>query len=96
MRHTALRFRATPLVPVVCALALAFFAAYATPAAQQAPAVGAKKVLTVDDYAKWKTIAGQEMSSDGKWVAYVLQSANTATTDAKPVLHIQNLNDRKH
>ena len=73
------------------ALAVTFFAAYATPAAQQAPAAGTKKALTIDDYSKWKSISGQDMSGDGKWVAYVIQSTNVPTTETKPVLHIQNL-----
>ena len=91
MRPPVLKFRATRIVPVVFALAVAFFAAYATPAAQQAPAPSAKKAMTIDDYAKWKSISGQEISGDGKWVAYVLQSTNVPATETKPVLHLQNL-----
>ena len=62
-------------------------AAYAVPAAQ-APA---KKVLTVEDYTKWRTISGQEISGDGRWVTYGVSFTNTATADAKPVLHLLNL-----
>ena len=51
----------------------------------------AKKVLTVDDYARWRSIADQQISGDGKWVAYGLSLANTAPAEAKPVLHILNL-----
>lgn len=91
MRLPALTLRATRLVPVACALALAFIVAYASPSAEQAQAAGAKKTLTIDDYTKWKSLSGQEMSSDGKYVAYVLQTSNVPTTDTKPVLHIQNL-----
>ena len=65
----------------------------AKPQAQSpAPApAGAKKALTVDDYAKWRSISGQEISGDGKWVAYGLSFTNTATADAKPVQHLLNL-----
>ena len=67
-------------------------AAYALPEAQTAPAQTAtKKVLSVDDYTKWRTIGAQEISADGRWVAYVLQLSNVPTTETKPVLHILNL-----
>ncbi|MBP6715635.1 MAG: hypothetical protein KA205_02135, partial [Acidobacteria bacterium] len=91
------KFRVARFTAVSVALAVTFFAAYAAPSAQQAPAAqqaapaGAKKALTVDDYPKWKSIAGQDISGDGKWVAYVLQSTNVPTTETKPILHIQNL-----
>ncbi len=67
------------------ALLITFAASYALPAAQE------KKVLSVEDYATWRSISGQEMSGDGQWVSYSLQLTNTATTDAKPVLHLRNL-----
>ena len=44
--------------------------------AQAAPAEApsaARKAMTIDDYTKWRSISGQEMSGDGKWVAYTLQ-----------------------
>jgi hypothetical protein len=77
-------------------------AAYAWPAAQTAPppaapaqaaavASNGKKILTVDDYTKWRSIGGQEISGDGKWVSYGLSFTNTAPADAKPVLHLVNL-----
>lgn len=91
MRHIALTLRAPRLVPVVCALALAFILGYASPSAQQTTAAETKKALTIDDYTKWKSLSGQEMSADGKYVAYVVQSTNVPTADTKPVLHIQNL-----
>jgi dipeptidyl aminopeptidase/acylaminoacyl peptidase len=50
-----------------------------------------KKVLTVEDYTRWHSISGQEISGDGKWVAYGLSFTNTLPADAKPVLHILNL-----
>ncbi|HEX7939695.1 MAG TPA: hypothetical protein VF483_11980, partial [Gemmatimonadaceae bacterium] len=49
-----------------------------------------KKVLTVDDYSKWKTIDAAQISSDGKWVAYGTRFTNVVTPDQKPVLHIYN------
>src|SRR6185436_20639676 len=61
--------------------------AYAVPSAQ----TPTKKVLTVDDYTKWRSISGQEMSSDGKWVSYGLAFTNTAPADSKPVLNLLNL-----
>jgi len=70
---------------LVLAVALA-----AVPAFSQAPPA-AKKAMTVDDYAKWRNIASQAISRDGKWVAYVLQLTNTIPAEAKPVLHLLNL-----
>ncbi len=52
-----------------------------------------KKVLSVDDYTKWKSIGNQSISGDGKWVAYVLSATNTAPADAKPVLHLVRLDN---
>ena len=75
----------------VLGLAAALTTAYALPSAQ-APA---KKVLTVEDYTKWRTINGQEISGDGNWVAYVLSHANTAPTETKPVLHLVRLDTSK-
>jgi dipeptidyl aminopeptidase/acylaminoacyl peptidase len=68
-------------------LAVAMTAAYSLPQAQTA----AKKAMTVDDYAKWRDIASREISGDGRWVAYVLQLTNTIPAEAKPVLHLLNL-----
>ena len=68
-------------------LFLAVFAA-AVPAAAQAPA---KKVLTVNDYSRWKQIDGAQISPDGNWVVYGLTTTNVAAADAKPVLHLLNL-----
>ncbi len=82
------------LCTLFVALAVAFGAAYAFPAAQVAPEpaqAGAKKVLTVDDYTKWRSISSESLSGDGKWLAYVLQSTNVPQAETKPVLHIRNL-----
>jgi acetyl esterase/lipase len=85
--HPVLRSRSrATFAALSLALGIAFGSAYALSA--QAPE---KKALTVEDYTKWRSITGQEISGDGKWVAYVLQSTNVPTADAKPVLHILNL-----
>ncbi|HET9371409.1 MAG TPA: hypothetical protein VFO19_14215, partial [Vicinamibacterales bacterium] len=89
MRLTPVR---RSLVTFSLALTAALGIAYVVPSAQAPPAPAAgKKVLTVDDYTKWKSITGQEISSDGKWVTYVLQTTNVPQAEAKPVLHLLNL-----
>jgi dienelactone hydrolase len=63
-----------------------------------APAIAqtaAKKALTVEDYTKWRSINGSSISSDGKWVTYVLSFTNTAPADAKPVMHLVRLSDNQ-
>jgi dipeptidyl aminopeptidase/acylaminoacyl peptidase len=70
---------------------VAFGLAYALPQAQTAAPAGTKKVLTVDDYTRWRSISGAELSGDGNWVTYGLSFTNTAPADAKPVLHLLNL-----
>jgi dipeptidyl aminopeptidase/acylaminoacyl peptidase len=69
------------------AVAIALTIAYALPQAQSAP----KKPLGVDDYTKWRTISGQEISPDGRWVTYVLQLTNVPQAETKPVLHLRDL-----
>jgi dipeptidyl aminopeptidase/acylaminoacyl peptidase len=76
--------RATARTMLVLLVAMA---AYALPFAQSAP----KKALTIDDYTKWRSITDQELSGDGKWVTYVLQLTNTIAAEARPVLHLKNL-----
>jgi hypothetical protein len=75
--------------PTVLAIAVfvAFVGAYAWPSAQ----AHAKKTLGVEDYTKWRSIQGEQISGDGNWVTYVLQLTNTPTAEAKPVLHVLNL-----
>jgi len=72
---------------IVVAVFVLFGVAYAMPTPQAAE----KKLLAVDDYSKWRSISGQEISGDGTWVAYVLRFSNTKSEDAKPVLNIRNL-----
>ncbi len=77
------------LATFALALAVLLVAFYALPEAQ-APAQ-AKKAMTIDDYTKWRNLSGQELSSDGKWLVYTLQGTNVPTAEAKPVLHLLNL-----
>jgi dipeptidyl aminopeptidase/acylaminoacyl peptidase len=77
MRH-ALR-------PAVFIAVLVFSAAW--PVAQ----VPAKKAIGPDDYPRWKSIAGQEISGDGNWVVYSLQLTNVPQAETKPVLYLRNL-----
>ena len=88
MNHAAM---GSPARRRLAALALTLVVAlawtYAWPTAQTA----AKKTLTVDDYTRWRSISGQEISGDGQWVTYGLQFTNTVPADAKPVLHLLKL-----
>jgi len=90
MFHHATRLHNTRrLALLALALAVLFGTAYISTGTQaQSPA---KKALTVEDYTRWRTIGGQQISSDGKWVCYGLSYANTLPADAKPVLHLLNL-----
>src|SRR5687767_6077686 len=86
--------RAITLLVVVVTLAPAPSAAQAAlqpAAAATSPAPVAKKVLGIADYSKWRSIDGAQMSGDGRWVIYGLRFTNTTPVDAKPVLHILNL-----
>ncbi|HYT68322.1 MAG TPA: prolyl oligopeptidase family serine peptidase [Vicinamibacterales bacterium] len=75
------------------ALAAAFLSAYALPSAQQA---SPKKVLSVEDYSKWRTISGQEISGDGNWLTYTQSLTNTIAAESKPVLHVVRLETNQH
>ena len=50
-----------------------------------------KKALTVDDYSRWRSISDEEISPDGRWVSYVVRFTNVANEDAKPILHLLDL-----
>jgi dienelactone hydrolase len=71
----------------VRALALALFVSLGSTLPAQTPA--AKKVLTIDDYARWRSIENSRISGDGNWVAYGLRHPNAL--DPQPVLHILKL-----
>ncbi len=90
MNHHALKsYRRHGLIALALALFLVSGSAYLLTATQaQGPA---KKALTVDDYTRWRSISEPEISGDGKWVAYGLSYTNTLPADAKPVLHLLNL-----
>jgi len=75
----------------VVAVVLALAGAYALPRAQAPAPAAAKHALTVEDYTKWRTITGQEISGDGNWAAYVLSLTNVVQTESKPVLHLVRL-----
>jgi dipeptidyl aminopeptidase/acylaminoacyl peptidase len=72
-------------------IAVVIFVFSGTAFAQETPQATDKKVLTVEDYSRWRSISGQEISGDGNWVSYGLRFTNTKPEDAKPVLHILNL-----
>src|SRR5437868_10219590 len=80
------RSRARPLA-LALTLAAAFASSYALPRAQTVK----KKALTVEDYSKWRSLSGQEISGDGQWVTYGLSFSNTVPAESKPVLHLVRL-----
>ncbi len=57
----------------------------------QGTAPAAKRAINVDDYPRWRNIEGAQISPDGRWVAYTTRLTNVPTADARPVLHIVNL-----
>jgi len=58
----------------------------------QAPATTAtRKVLGVEEYARWRTVEGAQLSADGKWAVYGLRFTNTLPADAKPVLRLRDV-----
>jgi hypothetical protein len=68
----------------VSALALCLFVAFVAASAWPTAQSAAKKALTAEDYTKWRSIAGEQISGDGNWVASVLQLTNVVPADAKP------------
>jgi dipeptidyl aminopeptidase/acylaminoacyl peptidase len=86
--HSVRARRARRRILPLAAFAALFLSSAVAPVAAQAPA---KKVLTVDDYTRWRSINGAQLSGDGKWVAYVLQFTNTPPADSRPVLHLLRL-----
>ncbi|MFB3852675.1 MAG: prolyl oligopeptidase family serine peptidase [Vicinamibacterales bacterium] len=87
-----IRAQATPplshRLALIAIVALVGFAPAVELPHAQAPA---KKAMSIDDYTKWRRIAGEEISPDGKWVAYTLQLTNVIPAESKPVLHILDL-----
>src|SRR5579871_1201562 len=68
-------------------LAMAVGLTYARSSAQET----GKKAIDIDDYTRWRSISGQEISGDGKWVSYGVSNTNTLPADAKPELHLLKL-----
>lgn len=56
---------------ILCSLSLVFATLPASTLAQQAQAT-AKRALTHQDYDAWQSISGQQLSDDGKWLAWAL------------------------
>ena len=71
--HPIHLYTATALL-IVCVFGLIFTNFDLTTKAQQAPASKAtsKRPLTHQDYDGWRSIQGQTLSRDGKFIAYVL------------------------
>jgi dipeptidyl aminopeptidase/acylaminoacyl peptidase len=70
--HSA-RFTARPIIYLACTLALLGFSVWPRPqAAQQAAVPAAKRPVTHQDYDSWRSIQGQTISRDGKFLAYAL------------------------
>jgi len=70
---------------------IALFVALAAAGTQPQAQTPAKKALTIDDYTRWRSISDQAISPDGAWVTYVLETTNVPRDEAKPVLHLLNL-----
>ena len=48
-----------------------------------------RKILTIEDYPRWRSIEGARLSGDGNWVSYGFR--HPSALDPKPVLHILRL-----
>ncbi|MEP6622215.1 MAG: hypothetical protein ABJE47_23030, partial [bacterium] len=75
----------------LAARGLSLLVALASVAAPASAQSAAKKVLSVNDYARWRSIDGAQISPDGNWVVYGMSYTNTTPTDAKPVIHLLRL-----
>lgn len=98
IRYTLLRTvrRGAGLLVTLFATPAAIAAQSAAPSSAQATAQssapsGAKRVLGVNDYPRWRAIEGTQISANGRWVASVLRFTNTLPDDSKPELHLRNL-----
>jgi dipeptidyl aminopeptidase/acylaminoacyl peptidase len=87
----ASRPRSLPVFRFVMFLASLAALVLAPALAQTNAPAPAKKAMTVDDYPKWRSITGQTLSADGKWLVYVLELTNVVSAETKPVLHLVNL-----
>ncbi|HOG27786.1 MAG TPA: S9 family peptidase [Vicinamibacterales bacterium] len=68
--------RLTRTVALAAAAAVLVAVTLAAGPAAQAPAVAARRAITLDDLAKIKSVGDPQRSPDGKWVAYVVTSAD--------------------
>jgi len=50
-----------------------------------------KKVLSLEDYGRWRIIQDEAISSQGRWVSWVYRFTNVRERDEKPELHILDL-----
>jgi len=82
--------RSFPRRPLV---ALSFALLVTLAANQLVEAQAPKKVLTIDDYARWQSIETSRISGDGNWVAYAFRHPNAL--DPQPVLHVLRLDAGK-
>jgi dipeptidyl aminopeptidase/acylaminoacyl peptidase len=92
--------------PAIAALAIGLFAlpvvaqnvqqTGSTPASATTADPTRKRALTIDDYARWRSIEGVQISSDGRYAAYVLRHMNTPQVESRPVLHIVQLDNDQH
>ncbi|HEV8599721.1 MAG TPA: prolyl oligopeptidase family serine peptidase [Gemmatimonadales bacterium] len=78
------RFRTAPLV-------LTLFATLAL--APRAESQATRKVLTIEDYARWRSMENSRISVDGNWVVYGFRHPNAL--DPQPVLHVLRLDSGK-
>ncbi len=88
-------FRVAVLLQLSASLVAPLAAQTATttpPAAEPTARTNAagKKVLSVADYSRWRSIDNALIASDGKWVAYSTRLSNTLPADAKPSLTLRN------
>ena len=74
----------------VCFTVLALLLGPGPVSAQSQPA---KRMLTVDDYARWRSIENSRISGDGNWVAYGFRYPNRL--DPEPVLHLLRLDSKR-
>jgi dipeptidyl aminopeptidase/acylaminoacyl peptidase len=85
----------TPLRLLAASLLLPSVTAFAQNVQQAGGADRVKRAMTIDDYSRWRTIEGAQISGDGKWVAYVLRNTNVPQADSKPVLYIRRLENNQ-
>ena len=75
MRMTPRVLRTLLLAVVLTALAPALQTGVLAQSADQ------KKPLTIEDYGRWRSISGAEISADGAWVAFSYQRGEPTSDD---------------